>query len=193
MQGEQCSDVLASKSGNLEINGVHVMKTENGKNTYHELKKTIAVLIVLMMMIAIVFLNVFTHVVSIARYYGSGMEPSLSNGQRLVVLHTERVKTGDMIAFYYNNQLIVRRVICEGEHQIVIADNGEVSIDGDILEEPYVENLSLGQCNINFPYYVVPGHYFVMGDNRSVAIDSRLKEIGTVSSDRILGKVILAI
>lgn len=168
------------------------MQEAKEKNKQNELKKTIAVLIVLIMIIAIVFLNVFTHIVSIARYYGSGMEPSLSDGQRLVLLHTERVKTGDMIAFYYNNQLIVRRVICEGEHQIKIADDGAVFIDGEPLEEPYVENLSVGQCNINFPYYVVPEHYFVMGDNRSVAMDSRLKEIGTVSSDRIKGKVILA-
>ncbi len=162
------------------------------KSKYSDYGKTMAALAVIIMVCAVIFLNLFTHVLSVVRYYGDGMEPALKNGQTLIVLRTENVKAGDKVAFYYNNQLLVRRVICEGEHQVAIKDNGDVLIDSVLYEEDYVENKSIGQCNIDFPYYVMPDHYFVMGDNRTVAMDSRLKEIGAISGDRIMGKVILA-
>lgn len=143
-----------------------------------------------LLMAVLILANLFTHVLMVVRYYGDGMSPSLSDRQLLVLLKTDKVESGDVIAFYYNNKVLVRRVICEGGHSIALEENGAVSVDDTVLDEPYVQTPSIGQHNIDFPYRVPYGHYFVMGDNRSISMDSRLSEIGTVPADRILGKVL---
>lgn len=142
---------------------------------------------------AVILLNLFTHVLQVVRYNGRGMEPNLHSGQMLVIRRTQETVAGDMIAFYYNNQILVRRVICTGGQQISIDQDGLVSVDSQYLQEDYLKEFSLGQCNISFPYMVRKDYVFVMGDNRAVAMDSRLEEIGPISVDRIIGKVIFAI
>lgn len=139
---------------------------------------------------AILLLNLFTYLLHVVRYYGDGMEPTLSSGQTLLVLRTTKVSEGDVIAFYYNNKVLVRRVICTGGSRVTVEKDGTVSVNGEALEEPYVEEKSIGQCNLEFPYYVPLNSVFVMGDNRSIAMDSRLEEIGVISEDRIIGKVL---
>ena len=139
---------------------------------------------------AVLLLNIFTYVFSVVNYYGDSMEPTLSGGQTLVIYRTAKIEEGDLIAFYYNNKVIVRRVICTGDKQISIADDGVVSINGEVIMEDYVQELSLGQCDISFPYSVPGGRYFVMGDNRSESMDSRLEIIGAISPDRIIGKIL---
>ena len=156
-------------------------------------KKTILSIVLVLLVALVILLNIFTHVFAIVRYFGNGMEPALKNGQTLILRRTEKVEEGDIVAFYYNNQLLVRRVICEGGKQISIAKDGSVEINNEHLEEPYLEETSIGQCNITFPHTVAPNSYFVMGDNREIAMDSRLKEIGSISEDRILGKLLFAI
>lgn len=155
--------------------------------------KTMAVIAGVVLALILVLVNLFTLAFSVVQYYGDGMEPSLENRQILLIRKTEgneRIEEGDIIAFYYNNKALVRRVICTGGKVISMDDNGVVTVDGERLEEPYILSASAGQCNISFPYNVPVGQYFVMGDNRAVAMDSRLSEIGTISGDRILGKVI---
>lgn len=142
---------------------------------------------------AVILLNLFTHVFQVVRYNGKGMEPNLHSGQILMLHRTQEVEAGDVIAFYYNNQILVRRVICTGGQQISIDPEGRVSVNSEPLEEPYLETLSLGQCNISFPKMVQKDYVFVMGDNRAVSMDSRLEEIGPVSVERIIGRVIFDI
>lgn len=156
-------------------------------------RKSVFSVVLVLLVTAIVLLNLFTHVLAVVHYFGNGMEPELQNGQTLILQRTKNVKEGDIVAFYYNNQLLVRRVICEGGKQITINRDGSVEINNEMLEEPYVEEPSIGQCNITFPHTVAPNHYFVMGDQRSISMDSRLKEIGGISEDRLLGKVLFAI
>ena len=170
------------------------MKRKQRKEKKHSSYKKSAVIVALALLGTFtVLLNLFTHVLAVVQYFGNGMEPALKNGQTLVLHRTDRVKEGDIVAFYYNNQLLVRRVICEGGKQVYINKDGSVEINNEPLDEPYLEQTSIGQCNITFPHKVAPAHYFVMGDNRTIAMDSRLKEIGTISADRILGKVLFAI
>lgn len=141
----------------------------------------------------LLLLNLFTYLLTVVNYYGEGMEPELHSGQVLVISRTAEVSEGDVIAFYYNNKVLVRRVVCSGGKQISIAEDGLVSINGQPLSEDYVSQPSLGQCNISFPFYVPADNFFVMGDDRLIAMDSRLSEIGTVPEDRIIGKVLFAI
>lgn len=142
---------------------------------------------------AIILLNVFTHVLQIVHYSGNSMEPNIHNRQTLLLLKTQNVEQGDVIAFYFNNQILVRRVICTGGSQISIGSDGTVSINAEPLQESYLTEPSIGQCNITFPYRVQEDYYFVMGDNRAISMDSRLSEIGPIPLDRVIGKVLFAI
>ena len=150
-------------------------------------------MIALIAVIFVLFLNILTHFVSIVRYNGDGMEPSIHDGQVLILSKTNNVNQGDIIAFYYNNKILVRRAICMGGDEIAMDQAGNVYIESDLLDEPYLDTPSIGQCNLTFPYRVPENHIFVMGDHRAIAMDSRLKEIGTVPADRIIGKVLFTI
>jgi len=149
-------------------------------------------LVIAIAVTVLVLLNVFTYLLSVVSYYGDSMAPELQSGQTLVIARTQKVEEGDVIAFYYNNKVVVRRVICSGGKHISIAGDGVVSINGETIAEAYVSKPTLGQCDIAFPFSVPIGHVFVMGDDREISMDSRLEAIGTIAADRIIGKVILA-
>lgn len=142
---------------------------------------------------ASVLLNLFTFIMPVVKYYGDSMTPTLKDGQILIVNKMSEIKSGDIIAFYYNNKVIVRRVVALGNEQVTIDVFGTVAVNGEELPEEYAENKTLGQCNLDFPYNVPSGAYFVLGDNRQVAMDSRLSEIGVVSEDRLIGKVVFSL
>lgn len=166
------------------------LSVDSGKLKKQAYAKTALTIVSILLAVAIVLLNVFTYLLNVVRYYGDGMEPTMSSGQVLLVARTHQVSEGDIIAFYYNNKVLVRRVICTEGKQVSISKDGTVSINGEELEEPYLTGKSIGQYNLEFPYYVPTNSVFVMGDNRAVAMDSRLEEIGPISSDRIIGKVL---
>ena len=174
----------------MNLGGANKGKRMQAKSAYG---KTALKIGVVALILIVVLLNLFTHVFMVVRYYGDGMEPTLSNRQILILLKTDEVEQGDITAFYYNNKVLVRRVICEGGRTLSIDKAGRVYINDELLDEPYVKQPSMGQCNVGFPHNVSVGQFFVMGDNRAVAMDSRLTEIGSISADRIIGKVILVI
>lgn len=154
---------------------------------------TISRWLVFLLTAVLILVNLFTHVLQVVRYTGDGMEPGLHSGQTLVLQKTANVTEGDIIAFYYNNQVLVRRVICTGGRQIDIEEDGTVLVNSAVLEEPYLTEKSMGQCTISLPFHVQTDEVFVMGDNRAVAMDSRLEEIGPIPVERIIGKVIFKI
>ena len=129
----------------------------------------------------------------VVKYYGTSMSPTLEDGQILIVSKMAEIESGDIIAFYYNNKVLVRRVVATGNEQISIDIFGAVSVNGEELNEPYIESKTLGQCNLDFPYNVPTGAFFVLGDNRDAAMDSRLEEIGVVTDDRLIGKVVFSV
>lgn len=169
------------------------VQSNNQKNRRMNIALMISRWLVALLAVALILVNLFTHVLQIVRYNGDGMEPNLHSGQTLVLLQTTRVSEGDIIAFYYNNQVLVRRVICCGGSQIDIREDGTVMVDSVEVEEPYLTDKSIGQCTISLPVHVQADAVFVMGDNRAAAMDSRLAEIGTISTERIIGKVIFRI
>ena len=167
-----------------------VSEKKNRKNqVLRHLWKWITVAVLL----AVLLLNVFTHIFQIVHYNGTGMEPGLKGGQTLVIQKTQTVSQGDVIAFYYNNQILVRRVICTGGSQIEISEQGVVQVDSQTLDEPYLSHITLGQCNITFPYQVRTGTVFVMGDHRSISVDSRNTALGCVAEEQIVGKLIFRV
>ncbi len=155
-------------------------------------KRTLKIVLIVIIA-ASLLLNLFTFVMPVVKYYGNSMSPTLEDGQILIVNKMAEITSGDIIAFYYNNKVIVRRVIATGNTQVSIDVFGTVSVNGKDLDEPYIKNKTLGQSNLDFPYNVPANSYFVLGDNRDVAMDSRLSEIGVVTEDRLLGKVVFSL
>lgn len=125
----------------------------------------------------------------ILRIYGSSMLPALEEGNIVVCVKTAKPEAGDVIAFYYNDKILVKRVICSSGDRIEIEENGIVRIHGEVLEEPYVDGAALGRCDITFPYQVPEGSFFVMGDHRLTSVDSRSGMIGCVAPEQIIGIV----
>ena len=122
---------------------------------------------------------------------GDSMEPGLREGNLILTRKTDHLKTGDICGFYYNNELLLKRVIGVPGDMVDIDAEGNVSVNGQILNEPYVLQKALGKSDVSFPLPVPEDCYFVMGDNREVSIDSRSSIIGCVNREQIEGKVIL--
>ena len=118
------------------------------------------------------------------------MTPTLSEGNIVATVKTTEFQPGDVIAFYYNNKLLVKRVIAGPGYWVDLADDGTVYVNGKELEEPYLEEKALGETNIDYPYKVPEDRWFVMGDHRSVSLDSRTKAIGPIAEEQIVGKLI---
>lgn len=150
-------------------------------------------IVIIVIITTSLLLNLFTFIMPVVKFYGTSMSPTLEDGQILIVNKMSEIESGDIIAFYYNNKVLVRRVVATGNEQISIDVFGSVYVNGEELNEPYVDNKTLGQCNLDFPYNVPTGAFFVLGDNRDVSMDSRLEEIGVVTDDRLIGKVVFSI
>ncbi len=120
---------------------------------------------------------------------GSSMTPTFTEGQVLVASKLDQYDTGDIIAFYYNNKLLVKRVIARSGDWVNITEDGTVYVNDIAIEEPYLTEKALGDCNIELPYQVPEERIFVMGDHRSVSLDSRNTSVGCISEEQILGKI----
>lgn len=124
---------------------------------------------------------------------GASMTPTLIDGQFVVAMKTDDFEPGDITAFYYNNKILIKRVIASAGDWVNIEEDGDVYINGILLEEPYIREKALGECNIELPYQVPDGKVFVMGDDRAVSLDSRTTAVGPVSSEQVLGRVVLRV
>lgn len=119
------------------------------------------------------------------------MTPTLAEGDIVVAIKTSQFTKKDLIAFYYNNRILVKRVIAVEGEWVDIDDKGNVYVNSELLDEDgYVMEKSLGECNIRLPYQVPEGKIFVMGDHRSVSLDSRSTQVGCVAEEQIAGKLI---
>ena len=153
------------------------------------LRSTISVLIV----VAAIAILVATLLLPILRIYGSSMTPTLREGEIVVSVKGSDVKRGEILAFYYNNKVLIKRVIAFPGEWIDIDDTGYVTVDGKELEEPYLKEHALGDMNITLPYQVPEGRYFVMGDHRSTSVDSRNTAVGCVAEEQIVGRIVFRV
>lgn len=147
---------------------------------------------VLLTVAAIVVL-LATFVFPTLRIFGTSMSPTLQEGEIAVTVKTSEYHAGDIIAFYYNNKILVKRVICGPGDWFNMQSDGTVYINNDKLDEPYVSEHGFGSCDLELPYQVPDGEYFVMGDQRMSSIDSRMSQVGCVAADRIVGHVFLRV
>ena len=153
------------------------------------LRSTLYMLIV----VAAVAVLVATIWMPVLQIYGGSMTPTLNEGDIVVSIKGSDFEPGDLVAFYLGNKILVKRCIAGPGQWVNIDEDGNVSVDGKLLEEPYLTEKSLGGSNIELPYQVPDNRYFCMGDHRSTSVDSRHKEIGCVSEEQIVGKIVFRV
>lgn len=132
---------------------------------------------------------VATLLLPVLRIYGTSMTPTLDNGQIVVSVKTGELEPGDVVAFYYNNKILIKRVICGSGDWVDIQQDGTVLVNGQVLDEPYLTEKALGTCDIELPYQVPDGRVFVMGDHRETSVDSRSTSVGCVAQEQIVGRI----
>ncbi len=155
--------------------------------------RTLRTTVYALVVVAAVAVLIATMVLPVLQVSGSSMEPTLSDGDVIVLLKSGEFETGDLVGFYYQNKLLLKRVIAGPGDVVDIDEEGSVYVNDVLLDEPYVTEKALGETDRDYPYQVPEGRYFVMGDNRTTSIDSRSTAIGCIETDQILGKVILRI
>ncbi|SDB02579.1 signal peptidase I [Streptococcus henryi] len=185
-----------SKVSLEELPKSEVLAKELKKVKYREqYLKTLKSTVFTLLSVAAVAVLIATIWLPVLQIYGKSMTPTLKSGDLVVSVNDKAFKQGDVIAFYYNNKVLVKRVIATSGQWVDIDDKGNVSVDGDLIDEPYLkeEDKAYGETNIELPYQVPDGKIFVMGDQRSVSIDSRNTAVGTVGDEQIVGRLTLRI
>ena len=166
------------------------IKSEKYKSKYTKiLRSTIYALII----IASISALIGTLIMPVLEVNNTTMKPLLENNEIVLSLKTKKLKQGDIIAFYQGNKILIKRVVAVPGNYISIDEEGNVYVDGEVLNEPYVTNKQKGETNIEFPYQVPESEYFVLSDERDKTTDSRNEDIGLIKKDNVIGKVIFRV
>lgn len=153
------------------------------------LRSTVSVLVV----VAAVAVLITTLFLPILQISGDSMAPTLEHDEIVILMKTKNLDRGDLVAFYFQGKILLKRIIALPEDEVVLDAEGNVYVNQELLEEPYVTEKSLGDCDLEFPYMVPGTGYFVMGDRRSNSVDSRNSVVGAITQDDMIGKVFLRV
>ena len=160
------------------------------KRRYRSVLKSTVYTLVIVAAIAVLVATLWLPVLQI---YGTSMTPTLQDGEIIFSVKGSDFQPGDIIAFYYNNKILVKRVIANAGEWVNIDEDGTVYVNERAIEEPYLTEKALGDCNIELPYQVPDGKIFVMGDHRSTSVDSRNTAVGCVAQEQIVGKIVFRV
>lgn len=160
------------------------------KSKYRSVMKSTVYTLITVAAIAVLVATLWLPVLQI---YGSSMAPTLQDGEIIFTMKTSKFERGDIAAFYYNNKILVKRVIAGPGEWVNIDADGTVYINGSPISEPYLEEKAFGDTNIELPYQVPDGKYFVMGDHRATSADSRNTAVGCVDKEQLVGKILFRV
>ncbi len=166
-----------------------ILKTKYSQKYKKVLKSTLSSLIV----VAAIAVLVATLMLPVLQIQGSSMEPTLNDEEIVVLIKTSKLKRGQLCCFSYQNKLLIKRIIGVPGDSITINEEGFVYVNDVLLDEPYILDRALGECDIDFPVHVSENHYFILGDHRSTSIDSRSSAVGLVSTEQVVGKIFFRI
>ncbi len=173
----------------IDLLKVELARVENRRNFRRTLLNIAGALTVVAAISALVATRIFV----LIRVNGSSMSPTYESGEVIFLHQTKDIEAGDTVGFYYGGNIFLKRVIGTAGDVIEIDQKGNVYVNDELLEEPYLSKKDLGKCELEFPYRVPDGMYFVLGDNRAVSLDSRIRSIGCVQSDQIVGKAAIRV
>lgn len=159
------------------------------KKYWSVLRSTVYILVT----VAAVAILIASLWVPVLQIYGSSMTPTLKDGELVLALKNHAFRKGEVVAFYYNNKILIKRVIALPGEWVDIDKDGRVYVNQVLLDEPYIEEFAYGDCNIELPYQVPDSRIFVMGDHRATSVDSRNTAIGCISEEQIVGRLLLRI
>lgn len=175
----------------LKIPPIDLLREElEREESKYNFRKTLLNIAGVLTVTAAVAVLIATRLLILVQVNGVSMAPTLEKDEIIFLRQTKEVEKGDVIGFYYGGRVLLKRVIAGGGDYIEIDNEGNVYVNDKKLEEPYLMGQSLGKCELDFPYQVPEGMLFVLGDNRAVSMDSRIKAIGCVEKDQIVGKVV---
>lgn len=160
------------------------------RSRYHSVLRSTIYTLVVVAAIAVLVATIWMPVLQI---YGSSMTPTLDEGEIVVSIKGSDFEPGNLVAFYIGNKILVKRCIAGPGQWVDIDEDGNVYVDGEFLEEPYLAEKAFGDCNIDLPYQVPDNRYFCMGDHRSTSVDSRASEIGCIAEEQIVGKIVFRV
>ena len=166
------------------------LKREKYKYHYRNVLKSTVFTLVVVAAFAILVATLWLPGLQI---YGTSMTPTLNEGQIVVSVKSSEFEQGDLVAFYIGNKILVKRVIAQAGDNVVIQEDGTVIGNGRELEEPYLMEKALGECDLEFPYQVPESRYFLMGDHRATSVDSRSSVVGCIASEQIVGKIVFCV
>lgn len=187
---------IKKNNKSLEYNSLSINQIQQELNRERYKEKYIKILkstIYSLVIIAAIALMIATMIMPVLQISGTSMTPTYNGGEIVLSIKTNNLKPGDIIAFYHGNKILVKRIIAGAGNWININESGQVYVNGYEIKEKYVNELKLGETDIEYPYQVPDGHWFVLSDNRSNYIDSRNKEIGSIPKENIIGKIIFQI
>ncbi len=191
-ESQESEKINSMKPTLADLPKAEIMAKELAKIKYRQrYRRTLKSTIFTLITVAAVAVLIATLWLPVLQIYGSSMTPTLKSGDMVVSVNAKKLKQGDVIAFYYNNKVLVKRVIATSGQWVNIDKKGNVSVDGKKIKEPYLSKgeKAYGETNIKLPYQVPDGKVFVMGDHRSVSIDSRNTAVGTVGDEQLVGKL----
>ena len=163
------------------------LRRERYKRRYSAVLKSTVYTLITVAAIAVLVATLWMPVLQI---YGNSMTPTLTEGDIVLTVKNSDFNQGDIIAFYYGHKLLVKRCIAGPGSWVNIDDDGNVYVDGQLIDEPYVDEKALGDTNIELPYQVPDERWFVLGDHRATSVDSRNSTVGCVSDEQIVGQIV---